>query len=129
MSKTVLVADDERTLNLVATTLEQDPRYRLLRAQDRVGALALARRERPLLLLLDVIMPCMDGYEVCLRLKSDPETAAIPIVMFTVLNDEETRHGVRHAGVDDLITKPFSPTALLLKVEQVLSRAAMPDAS
>lgn len=119
--RTVLVADDEEVMvALVVATLEGDPRYRVLVARDGEEALALALRERPDLVFLDVCMPRRDGYEVCRRLKAHPATARARVVMLTALEGEEERRRAREAGADDYFSKPFSPTALLQKVEEVL---------
>ncbi|MBI4338180.1 MAG: response regulator [Chloroflexi bacterium] len=121
MAKTVMVADDEeRLLELVVATLEGDERYRVLQASDGEQALAIARQEHPDLVFLDVMMPKLNGYEVCRALKEDPTTAHARVVMLTALGQEKDRRLAREAGADDYFTKPFSPMALLMKVDQIL---------
>ena len=103
----LLVVDDEPTnLQVLRHVLDKD--YRLLFATDGTRALQLARQQQPRLVLLDVMMPGMDGYAVCAALKADPATAAIPVIFVTALTDaaDETR-GFDAGGVD-YITKPVS---------------------
>lgn len=121
MTKKVMLADDEeRVLALVAATLEDESRYQLLLARDGAEAIDVARREKPDLLFLDILMPKFDGYEVCQALKENPDTARIKIVMLTALSQDFERKKAEMAGADGYFTKPFSPTALLEKVEEVL---------
>ena len=122
MARRVLLADDEDgVLALLAATLADTERYQIFRARDGNETLRIARRERPALLLLDVLMPKKDGYEVCQTLKEDPATAAIKVVMLTVLAQEFDWRRAMEAGADDYLTKPFSPTALLVRIEQFLA--------
>ena len=121
MAKKVLLADDEEDiLMLVSATLGGDDRYELILARDGEQALNLAREERPDLMFLDVMMPKMDGFEVCGKLKSDEATSDIKIVMLTAMAQELDRAKAEEAGVDFYFTKPFSPTALLDKVGELL---------
>jgi len=116
MAKKVLLSDDEEPVRaLVAATLKSDARYQFLEARDGVEALEVARREKPDLILLDIVMPNMDGFEVCRRLKSDPETCGITVIMLTALAQEADKERSREVGVDGYFVKPFSPTALLKK--------------
>lgn len=122
MRKKVMLTDDEESiLELVAATLGDLDRYDLLLANSGEQALEIARREKPDLLFLDILMPNINGYEVCKRLKSDPATAHIRIVMLTALAQESDRKRAMDVGADDYFTKPFSPIALLDKVEEMLS--------
>ena len=121
MSKKVMLADDEESiLALVAATLEDEDRYQLILSRDGAEAISLARREKPALLFLDIMMPIVDGYQVCRTLKQDPETASIKIIMLTALAQQFERDQAEMAGADDYFTKPFSPTALIEKVDEVL---------
>ncbi|MBI2873074.1 MAG: response regulator [Chloroflexi bacterium] len=122
MTIKVMLADDEENLvALMTAILEGDPRYRLVVARNGLEAVELARREKPALLFLDVRMPGKDGLQVCRELKSNPETGCISIVMLTALAQSADRERAQEVGADDYITKPFSPSAILDKVEQVLS--------
>jgi CheY-like chemotaxis protein len=117
----ILLADDEPAVRrLVTATLADESRYRILEASNGVEALAVARAEQPALVLLDVNMPDMDGFEVCRALKSDPATRGIVVVMLTAMAQAVDRERGQAVGADGFFTKPFSPLALLEKVEEVL---------
>lgn len=117
----LMIADDENGIRtLVRMTLENE-RYEILEASDGSEALRVAREHRPDLLLLDVEMPGMTGIEVCRALKDDPQTAGIVVVMLTFKAEEADRREGEAAGADDYITKPFSPVALMRKVDEVFS--------
>lgn len=121
MTKKVLLADDEeRILGLVQATLGGDDRYEVIVASDGEEALESCRRELPDLVFLDLLMPKMDGYAVCRELKMAPDTADIKVVMLTAMAQEADRRTALRIGADDYMTKPFSPTALLAKVEEML---------
>src|SRR5215212_7138562 len=115
----LLIADDEPAVRaLVHVTLEGDD-YEILEAADGVEALEVARGEAPRLVLLDIMMPRLDGLEVCRQLKADPDTSDIVVVMLTAQAQERDRDQGLAAGADDYFTKPFSPLALLNMVERV----------
>jgi DNA-binding response OmpR family regulator len=117
---TILIVDDEPPiLDLVRFTLE-DAEVRVVEASDGVEALALARRLRPDLILLDVHMPRLDGLEACRQIRRDPALARTPIVMLTAAGQEADRARGREAGADEYLTKPFSPLALLALVEALV---------
>ena len=118
--KKILIADDDPTIRLlVNATLKRDS-YLLMEAVDGEQTLAIARAERPDLILLDVGMPKLDGFEVCRQLKADPETGAIHIVMLTARAQEAERQQGSAAGADGYFTKPFSPVQLLDTISDVL---------
>jgi two-component system, OmpR family, alkaline phosphatase synthesis response regulator PhoP len=121
----VLIADDEPNMRrLVRLTLESG-HFEILEAVDGDGALEVARRERPDLIFLDWTMPGVPGVEVCRRLRDDPATTSVPIVMVTARSQPADRQIAQAMGVDDYITKPFSPIALLEKVRDVLGPEAL----
>lgn len=121
MTKKVLLADDEQMIRMLITTiLGSDPRYRVLVAKDGEEALTTARREKPDLIFLDVLMPKGSGHEVCRALRKDPDTAHVKVIMLTALTQESDRQAAFESGADDYLTKPFSPLRLLQKVEEVL---------
>jgi two-component system phosphate regulon response regulator PhoB len=115
----LLMADDESGVrSLVKMTLESDA-YEIIEASDGEEALRLAREHRPDLMLLDVSMPGMTGFDVCRSLKDDPETEGIKVIMLTARAQQMDMEEGQKAGADDYFTKPFSPVALLKKVDEV----------
>ena len=121
MVKKVLLADDEeRILGLVKATLEEDTRYDVIFASDGEEALRVCQSERPDLVFLDLVMPKMDGYTVCRALKQSPETSHIRVVMLSAMAQETDRRTALRVGADDYMAKPFSPSVLLSKVEEML---------
>lgn len=117
---TVLVVDDEpQIVSLVRVTLE-DEQVRIVEAADGEGALAVAQRELPELILLDIRMPKLDGFEVCRRLRQDSRFGRTKIVMLTASGQERDRARGRAAGADEYLTKPFSPLSLLSLVQTLL---------
>ena len=120
----VLVADDDRDIvrflevNLVIEGIE------VVTAHDGRDALAKALELRPNLILLDVMMPGMDGYEVCANLRADPRSAHIPVIMLTAKSLQNDRMVGLNAGADDYVTKPFEPLELVARVAETLRRRA-----
>jgi two-component system phosphate regulon response regulator PhoB len=115
----LLIADDESGIrSLVRMTLERDS-YTILEASDGEEAIALAREFRPEVVLLDVMMPGLSGFDVCRALKGDPTTAEATVVLLTAKAQDSDRAEGIAAGADDYFTKPFSPIALLRKIDQV----------
>ena len=109
MKKKVLIIDDEDNVRrLVAVTLAGGD-YEVLQARDGVEALEIARRERPVLVLLDVMMPGPDGIEVCRRIKADPALRGATVVMLTAQAQTAVERRASAAGCDLYLTKPFSP--------------------
>ena len=125
MTKKIMIVDDEEPIvKLLQATLGEDDRYHLLVARDGEEALTLARREKPDLVFLDMLIPKMDGIEVCRALRADPATAHMKIVMLTALAQERDLQEAMKAGADDYVTKPFSPTLVLKKVQDILHGAS-----
>jgi DNA-binding response OmpR family regulator len=119
MKRKILLADDDpRLRTLVALTLGDD--FILLHAADGEETLDIARREIPDLIFLDIMMPKVNGFEVCRRLKNDQSTAHIPVVMLTGRDSPEDIQQGKEAGADEYFLKPFSPRALLGKVTEIL---------
>ena len=121
-AKTVLVVDDEQDiLDLVRFRLEHDG-YRVITASDREAGLSLARSELPDLCVLDVMMPKLSGLEVLTRLRDDPSTAAIRVILLTARGEDADVDRGFELGAHDYVTKPFSPKELRRRVEAQLSR-------
>jgi len=120
MSKTILLVDDSETILLFEQTMLRSMGVRLQTASDGEKALAAVREHRPDLILMDIMMPALDGVETCRRLKNDSETADIPIVIVTTKGEPETMERAFHAGCDDFITKPLDRLELLAKVRTYL---------
>ncbi|MGH2787547.1 MAG: response regulator [Actinomycetota bacterium] len=121
--KKLLIADDDPGIRrLVRMTLESD-NYEILEASDGEETLRLAREHKPVLLLLDVMMPRVDGFDICRELKSDPATSSTTIVILSARTQESDLNEGRAAGADDYFMKPFSPVALMRKVDEVLALA------
>jgi two-component system, cell cycle response regulator len=127
MSARVLVVDDvEINVKLLEAKLASEY-FHVVTASDGMAALAQAKRERPDIVLLDIMMPLMDGFEVCRRLKADPATADIPVVMVTALSDSANRVRGLEAGADDFLTKPVSDVALFARVRSLVRLKRMTD--
>ncbi|MBW8010837.1 MAG: response regulator [Chloroflexi bacterium] len=119
--KILIVDDDIDTLQLVGTMLERQG-FKIAAANNGEKALELAQQEVPDLILLDIMMPGMDGYEVTRRLRSIEKTAYIPIVMFTAKAQVDDKVEGFEAGADDYLTKPTHPAELIARVRTILSR-------
>jgi two-component system alkaline phosphatase synthesis response regulator PhoP len=118
-SKRVLIVDDDaKTVELVRLYLNRDG-YKVLTAYDGVEALRLARESHPDLIVLDLMLPGMDGLEVCRRLREESD---VPIIMLTAKTTENDRLAGLDLGADDYVTKPFSPRELAARVRAVLRR-------
>lgn len=119
--KILVVDDDLDTLKLIGTTLEKQG-YIIVAAKDGVEAMEKVAEQRPDLILLDVMMPKMDGYEVTRRLRSDPNTKNIPIVLFTAKGQVDDKVAGLEVGADEYLTKPTHPAELIARVRNLLKR-------
>ena len=128
--KKVLVVEDERDIReLVRVSLESEG-FTVLEAGDGEFAMVLARRERPSMVVLDLMLPGMSGLEVCRRLRAEEATSTVPVLMLTARSAEADRVVGLEIGADDYVTKPFSPRELTARVKAILRRSygAVPDA-
>ncbi|SDF16630.1 winged helix-turn-helix domain-containing protein [Sporolituus thermophilus] len=123
MTGKILIVEDEINIReLVRFNLEKEG-YAVLEAEDGNTALALARRERPDLVVLDLMLPGKDGLDVCRAMKSARETAGIAIIMLTAKAEEVDKIIGLEMGADDYMVKPFSPRELLARIKAVLRRS------
>ncbi len=119
---TILVIDDEKDLiELVGYNLQKEG-FRVEGELDGEAGIAKAARDLPDLVLVDLMMPGIDGFEVCRRLRSDTRTASIPIIILTAKTSESDRVVGLELGADDYVTKPFSPRELAARIKAVLRR-------
>lgn len=118
----ILLVDDEQDLVWALRHSLSDEGHEVLTAYDGVEALTVARRHRPDLVILDVIMPRLDGLQVCRRLRRDPTLAAVPILFLTVRSATENRVKGLDEGGDDYLTKPFDLEELKARVRALLRR-------
>lgn len=124
MKQTILIVDDEIDIvEFVDYNLRKEM-FRTLRAHDGMQALNQARRYHPDLVLLDLMLPGIDGLETCRRLKADPETARIPVIMLTAKGEEADVVTGLGIGADDYVPKPFSIRTLVARIKAVLRRGA-----
>ena len=119
--KILIVDDDIETLRLVGLMLQRQG-FNIVAANNGTQALAQAAHEHPDLILLDVMMPDMDGYQVTRKLRKDPQTANTPILMFTAKTQVDDKLAGYEAGVDDYLTKPVHPVELVARIKVLLAR-------
>jgi two-component system alkaline phosphatase synthesis response regulator PhoP len=122
----LVVDDDPQNLELVQAYLE-DVECQTVAAHDGVEALEIVARKKPDLILLDVMMPKMSGFEVCRRLKSDPDKSNIPVIMVTALNEfGDIERGI-DSGTDDFVSKPINKLELLTRIRTMLKLKHVTD--
>ncbi len=115
----LIVEDDKKTASLVSLYLEREG-FQTVLASDGLQALELARRHKPVLIILDLMLPRLDGWEVCRQLR---QTSTVPILMLTARGEEVDRVSGLTLGADDYVAKPFSPRELVARVKAILRRA------
>lgn len=120
MPELILVVDDEPKISRLARDYLEKNGFRVVTASDGQSALTTARREKPDLIILDLMLPIMDGREVCKTLRRESD---VPIIMLTALAEEVDQVTGLEIGADDYITKPFSTRALIARVRALLRRA------
>lgn len=120
--KILIVDDDVNALKLIGYTLQREG-YEIIAAQSGQEALVKAQEEAPQLVVLDIMMPRMDGYEVCRRLRATPQTAQVPVIMLTAKGQVEDKVAGFEAGADDYLTKPVTPAELVVRVKALLLRS------
>jgi DNA-binding response OmpR family regulator len=124
MAERILIVDDDpNALRLIGYALQRQG-YKVIIAQDGQKALTKAQSEKPNLIILDLMMPAMDGYEVLRQLRASPTTARVPVILFTAKSQVEDRIAGFEAGADDYLTKPVTPAELIARVKALLLRAS-----
>ncbi len=122
MAEKILIVDDDLdTLRLVGLMLQHQG-YRINAASSGIQAISIVQTDKPDLILLDIMMPEMDGYEVARKLRADQNTNTIPIIMFTAKTQVDDKVEGFEAGADDYLTKPTQPRELFAHVKAVLAR-------
>ncbi|MDO8488515.1 MAG: response regulator [Candidatus Omnitrophota bacterium] len=123
MKEKILIVEDEKDIvKMLRYNLEKEG-FKVIDARDGEDALDSAVRQHPDLILLDLMLPGMDGLEVCKALKKEVKTGSIPIIMLTAKSQESDKVVGLELGADDYITKPFSPRELIARIKAVLRRA------
>jgi two-component system phosphate regulon response regulator PhoB len=124
MKPKLLVVDDEPGAGEILEQRLRDAGFTTIMAADGVRALELAREQKPELILLDIVMPELDGFEVCRLLRRDEATASIPVIFLTARTEEMDRIVGLELGAEDYITKPFSSRELVLRIKRALLRVS-----
>ena len=128
-SQTILVVEDEPDIRkLVQYNLAQE-RFKVLEAEDGEQALKILQRERPNLVILDLMLPGLSGLELCKILRERPQTAQLPILMLTAKAGEADKVVGLEMGADDYLVKPFSPREMIARVRAILRRSEAPTSS
>ena len=122
MGKTIFIADDESGFVSTLKSRLEFEGFGVTTAEDGKEALRLIYAEKPDLILLDIMMPNLNGYQVCRELKGNDDTSAIPILMLTAKSQESDKFWGREAGADDYVTKPFDMEELLEKIGDLLDK-------
>lgn len=125
MHRILIVEDEQDIADLIGFNLQRAG-YEVLKAHDGIEGTETALRERPDLIVLDLMLPGRDGFAVFRELRRDPRTVGIPVIMLTARAQTEDRIQGLEAGADDYLTKPFSPKELMLRVQAILKRADSP---
>ncbi|MFU8892502.1 MAG: response regulator transcription factor [Luteolibacter sp.] len=125
MHKILIVEDEHDIAELIAFNLKRAG-YEVRMAHDGIEGTSIAMRERPSLIILDLMLPGRDGFGVFRELRRDARTASIPVIMLTARAQTEDRIQGLEIGADDYLTKPFSPKELLLRIQAVLKRSEGP---
>ena len=119
MAKILVVDDEVQLIQMVQIRLEASG-YEVVTANDGEEGIEKAKSENPDLVLLDIMMPVMDGYEACKILKSDPQTNKIPIIYLSAKAQEDDLQNGKESGADAFVKKPFETPELLAKIEELL---------
>ena len=127
MKETVLIVEDEKDIVKMLDYNLRKEGFRIFSANNGEDGLDMARRENPDLILLDLMLPEMDGLDVCKAVKNDAKTTHIPIIILTAKAQESDKVVGLELGADDYVTKPFSPRELIARIKAVLRRLKEKD--
>jgi CheY-like chemotaxis protein len=119
--KKILIVDDEASLRLLISATLEDDAFEIYEAEDGISGLEMAQKHKPDLVILDMMMPGITGLEVCQKLKSNPGTSKIKVLLLTAKGQQRDREAAWEAGVDFFLAKPFSPGKLLMLVNEIVS--------
>lgn len=122
MGKRILIVDDEPNIVTVVAARLKGNGYEVIQAPDGLAGLELAKKEKPDLIILDLMLPKLDGYKVCNLLKKDSRYAGIPIILFTAKAQEEDKRMGEEAGADAYVMKPYDPKVLLAQIQELLEK-------
>jgi two-component system alkaline phosphatase synthesis response regulator PhoP len=120
MSQTILIVDDEQTTAQLVKMVLKKQGYRVVTSGNGPEALRIADDLIPDLVLLDIVLPGMDGFQVCQYIRKNPRTATIPVIMFSGLDRPADQHKAFEVGSDDYLTKPVKMADLLEKIRKIL---------
>ncbi len=123
MKKKVLIVDDSNTVLMMERMILAKGSFDIITARDGVEAIAKSRSEQPDAILLDVMMPNLDGLSACAAIRAEPETAGIPIIMVTTRGEEHNIEAAFRNGCSDYVTKPINGLELLTKLQNILEVA------
>lgn len=118
--KKILIADDNENIRDALTYLLEDEGYELLLANDGADTLRKVRERKPDILFLDIMMPEINGYDVCRTIKNDPDLKSIYVIMLTAKGQVAEQERGKEVGADEYIVKPFSPMEILARVKSLL---------
>ena len=125
MKKKVLLVDDSNTVLMMEKMILAKGPFEIVLARDGVEAVARAKSEQPDVILLDVMMPRLDGLSACLQIRNEPSTAHIPIIMVTTRGEEQNIETAFRNGCTDYVTKPINGLELMTKLQNVLGAAVV----
>ncbi|MFA6546943.1 MAG: response regulator [Limisphaerales bacterium] len=125
MTRRILIVDDESDIADLLAYNFRDAGYQVFTADDGMGAVAIAQRWLPEAIVLDLNLPGLDGFAVCEMLRVLPSTRNIPILMLTAFSSEQSRKVGLQIGANDYLTKPFSPRDVVMRVTELVRRAAV----
>ena len=118
--KKILIADDNENIRDALTYLLEDEGYELLLAKDGADTLRKVRERKPDILFLDIMMPEINGYDVCRTIKNDPDLKSVYVIMLTAKGQVAEQERGKEVGADEYIVKPFSPMEILARVKNLL---------